>query len=165
MMLIMVGETEPTKLPKKCFGALFSASQVTQVQGNDESTAVAQCEEKYEEVISHYRLLVFVVLLFGFVSGVLVMVLVRFVASYMFGGRYVESRVICVEVGTQVDLLAYDEKMVEELVDDLNAWLLQPELVALAGLFGCFPGVRARKTVIAKEAIQTGLVKKENLEM
>ena len=49
---------------------------------------------------------------------------------------------ICVEVGTQVDLLAYDEKMVEELVDDLNSRLLQPG-----------------------EAILTRLVKKENLEM
>ena len=49
---------------------------------------------------------------------------------------------ICVEFGTQVDLLAYDEKMVEELVDDLNSRLLQPE-----------------------EAILTVLVKKENLEM
>ena len=79
----------------------------------------------------------------------------------MFGGRYAEPAVICVEVGTQVDLLAYDE----ELVDDLNSQLLQPELVALAGLFGRFPEVRARKTVIAKEVIQTGLVKKENLDM
>ena len=89
------------------------ASQVTQVQGNDESTAVTQYKEKYEEVM---------VYLFGFVSGVLVMVLVRFVANYMFGGRCVESPVICVEVGTQVDLLAYDE----ELVNDLNFRLLQP---------------------------------------
>ena len=56
------------------------------------------------------------------------MVLVRFVADYMFGGRYAEPPVICVEVGTQVDLLAYDE----ELVDDLNSRLLQPEMVALA---------------------------------
>ena len=68
---------------------------------------------------------------------------------------------ICVEVGTQVDLLTCDE----DLVDDLNSRLLQPELVALAGLFGRFPGVRARKTVIAREVIQTGLVKKENLDM
>ena len=89
------------------------------MQGNDESTAVAQYKEKYEEVM---------VYLFGFVSGVLV----------MFGGRYAEPLVICVEVATQVDLLAYDE----ELVDDLNARLLQPE-----------------------EATLTGLVKKENLEM
>ena len=75
------------------------ASQVTQVQGNDESTAVTQYEEKYEEVM---------VYLFGFVSGVLVMSLVRFVANYIFGGRYAEPPVICV-------------------VDDLNSWLLQPE--------------------------------------
>ena len=63
------------------------------------------------------------VYLFQFISGVLVMALVRFMANYMFGGRYVEPPVICVEVGTQVDLLAYDE----ELVDDLNSLLLQPE--------------------------------------
>ena len=55
------------------------------------------------------------------------MALVRFVANYMFGGRCAEPPVICVEVGTQVDLLAYDE----ELVGDLNSPLLQPELVAL----------------------------------
>ena len=111
VMLIVVGEFEPTKLPKKLLGGLFLASQVTQVQGNDESTAVTQYKEKYEEVM---------VYLFGFVSGVLVMALVRFVANYMFGGRYAEPPVICVEVGTQVDLLAYDE----ELVDDLNSRLL-----------------------------------------
>ena len=105
------------------------------------------------------------VYLFGFVSGVLVMVLVRFVASCVVGGRHAEPPVICVEVGTQVDLLAYDEKMVEELVDGLSSRLLQPELVALADLFGSLPGVRARKTVIAMEAIETELVKKENLEM
>ena len=86
-------------------------------------------------------MLVVLVYLFGFVRGVLVMVLVRFMANYMFGGRCAEPPVICVEVGTLVNLLAYDEKMVEELVDDLNSRLLQPELVALAGLFGCFPGV------------------------
>ena len=85
----------------------------------------------------------------------------RWFADYMFGGRCAEPPVICVEVGTQVDLLAYDE----ELVDDLNSPLLQPELVALAGLFGCFPGVGARMTVIAKESFETGLVKMENLEM
>ena len=110
---------------------------MTQVQGNDESTALAQYEEKYEEVILHCRLVVLVVLvvlvyLFGFVSVVLVMVLVRFVANYMLGGRFAEGLVICVVVGTQVDLLACDEKMVEELVDDLNSRLLQQELVALA---------------------------------
>ena len=146
VMPIVAGEFEPTKLPKK----LFLASQVTQVQGDDDSTAVTQHEEKCEEGF---------VYLFGFVSGVLVMALVRFVADYMFGGRYAEPPVICVEVGTQVDLLACDE----ELVDDLNSRLLQPELVALAGLFGRFPEVRARKTVIAKEVIQTA--KKENLDM
>ena len=59
---------------------------------------------------------------------------------------------IYVEVGTQVDLLAYDE----ELVDDLNFRLIQPELVALAGLFGRFPGVRARKTVIRQRGLSEG---------
>ena len=115
------------------------------MQGNDESTAVTQYKEKYEEVIAY---------LFGFVGGVLAIVLIRFVAGYMLGGRYAKPLVICVEVGTQVDLLTYEE----ELVDDLNSRLMQPELVALAGLFGRFPGVRARKTVIAKEVAQTGLV-------
>ena len=84
------------------------------MQGNDESTAVTQYKEKYEGVTVYF---------FGFVSGVLVMALVRFVANSMFGGRYAEPLVICVEVGTQVDLLAYDE----ELVDDLNSRLLQQE--------------------------------------
>ena len=84
------------------------------MQGDDESMAVARNKEKYEEVMDN---------LFGFVSGVLVTVLVRFVATCMFGGRYAEPPVICVEVGTQVDLLADDE----ELVDDLNSRLLQPE--------------------------------------
>ena len=78
MMPIVIGEFEPTKLPKKWLGGLFLASQVTQVQGNDESTAVMQYKEKYEEVL---------VCRFGFVSGVLVMALVRFVADNMFGGR------------------------------------------------------------------------------
>ena len=36
MMPIVIGEFEPTELPKKLIGALFLASQVTQVQGNDE---------------------------------------------------------------------------------------------------------------------------------
>ena len=80
------------------------ASQVTQVQGNDER----------EEVMDYQ---------YGFVSGELVMVLVRIVANYMFGGRYAEPPVICVEVGVQVDLVAYDE----ELVDDLTTRLLKPE--------------------------------------
>ena len=143
MMPIVVGEFEPTKLPKKLLGGLF-LSQVTQVQGDDDSTAVTQHEEKCEEGF---------VCLFGFVSGVLATVLVRFVADYMFGGRYAKPPVIHVEVETQVNLLAYDE----ELVDDLNSWLIQPELVALAGLFGRLSGVLARKTVIAKEVVQTGL--------
>ena len=49
MTPLVAGEFEPTNLPKKLLGALFLASRVTQVQGNDESTAVAQYEEKYEE--------------------------------------------------------------------------------------------------------------------
>ena len=92
------------------------ATQVTQVQGDDDSNAVTQHEELCEEGF---------VCLFGFVSGVLAMVLVRFMADNIFGGRNAEPPVICVEAGTQVDLLAYDE----ELVDDLNSRLLQPELV------------------------------------
>ena len=72
----------------------------------------------------------------------------------MFGGRYAKPPVIHVEVGRQVDLLAYDE----ELVDDLNSWVMQSELVALAGLVESLSGVWARKTVIAKWVAQTGLV-------
>ena len=71
---------------------------------------------------------------------------------------------IVVEVDPQADLLDNDDKKVEELVKNLSSRLLQPELVTLAGLFGRFPGVWSRKTVIAKEIIQTGLVNKENLE-
>ena len=82
------------------------------------------------------------VCLFGFVSGVLAIVLIRFVADYMFGGRYAKPPVIHVEVWRQVDLLAYNE----ELVDDLNSWRIQSELVALAGLFVRLSGVLARKT-------------------
>ena len=144
MMLIVVGEFEPTKLPKKLLGGLFLASQVTQVQGDDDSAVVTH-EEKCAEGF---------VCLFGFVSGVLAIVLIRFVADYMFGGRYAMPRVIHVEVGRQVDLLASDE----ELVEDLNSWVIQSDLVALAGLFMRLSGVLARKTVIVKEVAQTGLV-------
>ena len=118
---------------------------MTQAQSDDDSTAVTQHEEKCAEGF---------VCSFGFVSGVLAIVLIRFVADCMFGRRYAKPPVIHVEVGIQVDLLAYDE----ELVDDLNSWLIQPELVALACLFGRFAGVWARKTVIAKEVVQTGPV-------
>ena len=69
----------------------------------------------------------------------------------------------CVEAGTQVDLLACDEQLDEELVHDLNSWLLQPELVALAGLFERSLGIWARKTVDAKKVTQTGLTKKREL--
>ena len=65
----------------------------------------------------------------------------------MFGGRYAKPPVILVEIRRQVDLLAYDE----ELVDDLNSWVIQSELVALAGLFVRLSEVLARKTLIAKE--------------
>ena len=58
---------------------------------------------------------------------------------------------------------AYDEKMVEELVDDLNSWSLQPELVALRVSLGVSWESGLERLVVAKEAIQTGLVKKENL--
>ena len=87
-------------------------------------------------------------------QGVLAIVLIRFVADYMFGGRYAKPPVIHVEVGTQVDLLACDE----ELVDDLNSSVIQSDLVALAGLFESLSGVWARETVIAKVVAQTGLV-------
>ena len=40
IMPIVVGEFGPTKLQKKLLGGLFLASQVTQVQGDDDSTAV-----------------------------------------------------------------------------------------------------------------------------
>ena len=102
------------------------------MQGDDDSFVVTQHEEKCAEGF---------VCLFGFVSGVLAIVLIRFVADYMFGGRYANSPVIYVEVGRQVDLLAYDE----ELVDDMNSWLIQSEMVALAGLFVRLSGVWARK--------------------
>ena len=69
----------------------------------------------------------------------------------------------CVEVGTQVDLLACDEQLDEELVHDFNSRLLQPELVALAGPFGRSLGIWARKTVVAKEVTQTGLMEKREL--
>ena len=36
MMPIVVGEFEPTKIPRELLGSLFLASQVTQAQGNDE---------------------------------------------------------------------------------------------------------------------------------
>ena len=49
MKPIVVGEFEPPKLPKKLLGGLFLASQVTQVQCDDDSTAVTQYEEKCEE--------------------------------------------------------------------------------------------------------------------
>ena len=42
-MPIVVGEFEPTKLPKKLLVGLFLASQVTQVQRNDESYGSARC--------------------------------------------------------------------------------------------------------------------------
>ena len=51
MMPIVVGEFEPTKLPK-LLGGLFLASQVTLVQGDDESIAVTRHEEECEEGLS-----------------------------------------------------------------------------------------------------------------
>ena len=145
MMPLLVGEFEPTKLPKMLLDGLFLASQVTQVQGDDDSVVVTQHEEKCAKGF---------VCLFGFVSGVLAIVLIRFVADYMFGGRSAKPPVIHVEVGTQVVLLACDE----ELVDDLDSWMIQSELVALAGLFVRLSGVLARKTVIVKEVARAGLV-------
>ena len=49
MMPIVVGEFESTKLPKKLLGGLFLASQVTQVQGGDDSAVVTQHKEKCAE--------------------------------------------------------------------------------------------------------------------
>ena len=100
MMPIVVGEFEPTKLPKKLLGGLFLASQVTQVQGNDDSVVVTQHEEQCAEGF---------VCLFGFVSGVVAIMLI----SHMFSGRYAKPPVLHVEVGKQVDLLAYDEEWVQ----------------------------------------------------
>ena len=147
MMPIVVGEFEPTKIPRKLLGSLFLASQVTQAQGNDEI---------YEKMKPHYCVLE-LVCIFGFISGVLMVIIVRFVASSKFGGRYAESPVNCVEVGTQVDLLACDEQLDEELT---NSRLLQPELVALAGLF---ERIWARRTVVAMEVTQTGLMEKREM--
>ena len=87
------------------------------------------------------------VYIFGFISGVLMVIIVRLVASRTFGGRYAESPVNCVEASTPADLLACDEQLDVELVHDLNSWLLQPELVALAGLFERSLGIWPRKTV------------------
>ena len=151
MMPIVVGEFEPTKIPKKLLGSLFLASQVTQAQGNDEI---------HEKMKPHYCVLVFI---FGIISGVLMVIMVRFVPSRTFGGRYAESPVNCVEAGTQVDLLACDEQLDEELVHDLNYRLLQPELVALAGLFERSLGIWARMSVVAKTVTQTGLMEKREL--
>ena len=130
MMTIVVGELEPTKFLKKLLMGLFMASQVTQMQDNDEDC---------EELTLYCRVLALVYIL-GFVGGVLAMVLVYLVVNYMFGGRYAEPPVNYVEVGTQVDLLAYDEQPDDELFHDLNSQLLQLELVTLAGLFMRFLG-------------------------
>ena len=145
MMPIVVGEFEPTKLPKKLLGGLFLASQVTQVQGDDDSTAVTQYEEKCEE---------------GFCLSLRVRQrCVGDGVGSLRGGLHV-WRSLCEAAGDscrgrrQVDLLAYGE----ELVEDLNSWVIQSELVALAGLFVRLSGVWARKTVIAKWVAQTGLV-------
>ena len=72
-------------------------------------------DEMYGELTLYCRVLVLVYFL-GFVSGVLTMVLVCLVVNYTFGGRYAESPVNCVEVGTQEDLLAYDEDQLDEEV-------------------------------------------------
>ena len=81
-------------------------------------------------------------------------IIARLVANRTFGGRYAESPVNCVEAGTQADLLACDEHLDVELVHDLNSRLLQPELVALAGLFERSLGIWTRKTVVAKKVTQ-----------
>ena len=121
-------ELELTKPTEELLERLFLASQETRVQDSDENC---------EELTVYYRVLVLVYIL-GLISGVLMMVLVCFVVNYTFGGRYAESPVNCVEAATQVDLLACDEQLNEELVHDLNSQLLQPKLVALASLFMCY---------------------------
>ena len=127
-LTIVVGELELTKFPEKLLEGLFLASQVTRKQDND---------EVYGEFTLYYRVLVLVYFL-GFVGGVLTKVLVCLVVNFSFGGRYAESPVNCVEVGTQEDLLAYDDTQLdEELVHDLNSQLLQPDLVTLTSLFMC----------------------------
>ena len=118
MLTIVVDKLELTELTEKLLERLFLASQATRMQDNDEN---------YEELTLYYRVLVLVYIL-GLVSGVLMMVLVYFVVNHTCGGRYAESRVNCVEVGTQVDLLAYVEQLNEELIHDLNSQLLQPKL-------------------------------------
>ena len=109
---------------------------MTQAQGNDEI---------HEKMKPHCCVLE-LVCIFGFISGVLMVIMARVGASRTFGGRYAESLVNCVEAGTQVDLLACDEQLDEELVHDWNSRLLQPELVALAGRFERSLGIWARKT-------------------
>ena len=153
MMPIVVGEFEPTQKPRKLLGSLFLVSQVTQAQGNDE----------IHEKMKHRHCVLELVYIFGFISGVLMVIMIRIVASSTFSGRCAESPVNCVEAGTQVDLLACDELLDVELVHDLNSWLLQPELVALAGLFERSLGIWARKAVVAKKVTQTGLMEKREL--
>ena len=58
---------------------------VGEFEPTDDSAVVTQYEEKCAEGF---------VCLFGWVSGLLAIVLVRFVADYMFGGRYAKPRVI-----------------------------------------------------------------------
>ena len=103
MMPIVVGEFEPTKIPRKLLGSLFLASQVTQAQGNDEI---------HEKMKPHHCVLE-LVHIFGFISGVLMVIMVRFVASRTFFGRYAESPVNCVEASTH--LSACDEQLDVEL--------------------------------------------------
>ena len=139
---MVVGEFDPTKITRKLLGSLFLASQVTQARGNDE------IHEKMEPHCCVLEL----VYIFGMISGALmVMIVVRLVASRTFGGRHAESPVNCVEAGTQADLLACDEQLDVELVHDLNSWLLQPELVALAGLFERSLGILASKDCSCQE--------------
>ena len=120
-------ELELIKPTEELLERLFLASQETRVQDSDENC---------EELTVYYRVLVLVYIL-GLISGVLMIMLVYFVVNYTFGGCHAESPVNCVEAGTQVDLLACDEQLNEELIRDLNSELLQPKLVALASLFMC----------------------------
>ena len=65
MMPIVVGELEPTRIPRKLLGSLFLASQVMQAQGNDET---------HEKMKPHYCVLE-LVNIFGSISGVLMMIM------------------------------------------------------------------------------------------
>ena len=98
------------------------------MQGDDDSVVVAQHEEKCAEGF---------VCLFGFVSGVLAIVLIRFVADHMFGGRYAKPPVIHVEVtGRPVGLRRRVGRRLELLGDTVGAGGIGRSLRASLGSFG-----------------------------